>query len=385
VGIVAEQLRRQVPGGIGTYARALLGALGGLARPGAPEAPAAGAASGAGPASGIGAASSAGAASGIEFSVVRSRSLSDHGPDPFPVRGPVLPSTLVTRLWDRGLLRVDGDADLLHSVSLAVPPSAVPVTAMVHDLAWRRWPEAYPQRGRVWHEASLRRLAARAASVAVPSSKVAGELAASGVGIGDDRIIVIPEGSDHLPPGDHAAAASLRRRLGVEGEWLLSVSTLEPRKNLSRLIEAYEIARTRLPEPLPLVVVGPHGWGPGLRAAPGVVLAGRVSDAVLRALYEGARALCYVPLDEGFGLPVVEAMAAGAPVLASLAVPSATGAALQVDATDVAAIAEGIVVVTTDEAERTRLVGLGRENAARHTWAEAARAHARWWTEVAGG
>ena len=91
------------------------------------------------------------------------------------------------------------------------------------------------------------------------------------------------------------------------------MSTLEPRKNLDRLVAAYGPVRSVLPEPWPLVVVGPADGGPHWRRRPGVVLAGRAEEAVLSALYASARVVAYVPLAEGFGLPAVEAMSAGAP------------------------------------------------------------------------
>ncbi len=163
-----------------------------------------------------------------------------------------------------------------------------------------------------------------------------------------DAITVIPMGSDHLPPPDLEAASTLLSRLGVHGPFLLSVGTLEPRKNQARLIAAYERVRGLLPEPWPLVMVGPSGWGKQVRPEAGVVLAGLVSPAELSALYAMTRLLAYVPLIEGFGIPPVEAMAFGAPVVAS-PLPSTAGAAFEVDPHDVESIAEGLLRVATDD------------------------------------
>ncbi len=136
------------------------------------------------------------------------------------------------------------------------------------------------------------------------------------------------------------------------------MGTLEPRKNLPRLIEAYGIARRSLPEPWPLVVVGPPGWGPELEPREGVVFTGRVGDGTLASLYARARLLAYVPFEEGFGLPPVEAMHFGTPVVAS-PLPTTGGAALEVDPTRVDDIAEALVEVATDDALRAGLAAVG--------------------------
>ncbi|HET6810364.1 MAG TPA: glycosyltransferase family 1 protein [Acidimicrobiales bacterium] len=354
--VVAEQLRRSVPGGVGTYAHGLLTGL---------------AATGAG-----------------DVSVHASRSpgrddpLSGYG---FPVRASPLPARGLTRAWDIGLIGAPGGFDVVHSVSQAFPSPRrrggrghrPRLTVMVHDLSWRWVPEAFPPRGRRWHEATLARAVARAAALVTPSEEAAASLRKEGAA----RVEVVPEGCDHLPPPDQGGADRLLTALGVAGPFLLSVGTQEPRKNLSRVVEAYGRARTRLPEPWPLVVVGPPGWGPDLPPSPGVVRAGRVDAAVLAALYGRARCLVYVPLVEGFGLPPVEGMAHGAPVVAS-PMPSTGGAALEVDPVDVAAVAEAIVAAAADEEVRRGLVAAGAERAARLTWEACARRHLELWRSL---
>lgn len=377
VAIVAEQLRRRVPGGIGTYVSCLVRALAGLT--GAPR---------------------------LTLIAGRER----HGPTVgeqigdgihIPVSGPRLPTELLTRLWDHGLLGVGAEgrrADVVHATSMGAPrlTSATrgrargggkgPVfTAMVHDLAWRRFPESFPRRGRRWHEDSLHRLARQATAVVVPSEQTAADLAAAAVGWDRAQITVIPEGADHLPPPDGAAAAAALRRLGVRGDYLLTVGTLEPRKNLARLIAAYSAARSFLPETLPLVVVGPAGWGGSIAPTAGVVLAGRLDEPVLSALYASARLVAYVPVTEGFGLPAVEAMLAGAPVVASSGVPSAAQAIPTVDPLDVDAIASALVKAATDDVWRAQLVAAGRRHAGSLSWAETAKRHLAWWTGLRSG
>jgi glycosyltransferase involved in cell wall biosynthesis len=349
--LVAEQLARPAPGGIGTYVRGLVAGLDG----------------------------------GAEVSLVGGRGLA--AVDGAEMVRSRLPGAVLTRAWDHGLVPAPRTGfDVVHGASLAAPPStAAPLAVAVHDLAWRALPEAFPPRGRRWHDAALRRAVERADVLVSPTSSTADRLIEAGA-----RRVEVPVpmyGCDHLPPADDAAAAEVLAGLGVTGPYLLTVGTREPRKNLPRLMEAYGRARPRLPEPWPLVVVGPVGWGGVLlgRGGPplpeGVVLAGEVPGGVLAALYAGARCLAFVPLLEGFGLPAVEAMAAGTPVVAS-PMPSTGEAAWVVDPLDIGAIATALVGAATDDRRRAELAEAGRDRARPFTWVAAAAAHLDLWKSL---
>jgi glycosyltransferase involved in cell wall biosynthesis len=377
VAFVAEQVRGRVPGGIGRFAIELLAGLSTL-DPLPDLTVVAAARSGR-----VG--SDPLASLGFPTQAVGGRLLAGAGSLP---RAESLPDRIVTRLWDRGLLGLRSRFDLVHSVSLAAPPTGpVPLTVMVHDVAWRQVPEAYPPHGLSWHEAALRRAGRRARGVVVPSRAVQSALLRASVELDPACVEVISEGCDHLPPPDGEAARRLLQRLGVTGEYLLTVSTLEPRKNLRRLLAAYRQMRPELPEPWPLLVVGPSGWGLGLEETDGVVMVGKVDDAVLSALYAGARVAVYVPLVEGFGLPAVEALAAGAPLLVSSSVPSVmehASPAAVVDARSTEDIARALGDLATDDARRAELARAGPASVRERTWAAAARRHVDWWAEVAG-
>lgn len=357
--LLAEQLRRPVPGGIGTYVTELARAL-----------------------------ARAGAAGEVPFEVRLRASRPPTGPDPLaalglPLDTAALPGVLLVRAWAAGA-GAGVRAAVVQATSLAAPGGRDPLVVTVHDLAWRRFPDAFPARGRAWHEAALRRAARRAAAFVVPSAPVAADLVASGAGIVAGRVHVVEHGADHLPPADDAAATALLARLGVAGPFLLAVGTLEPRKNLRRLLDAYRAVRGRLPEPWPLVVAGPAGWGPELRHLPaGVLLAGRVGGGELAGLYRRARLLAYVPLSEGFGLPVVEAQQAGLPVVSS-DVPAAGGATWLVDPFDPEGIAAGLLAVAADDGLRRRLTAAGAARAGGLTWATSAARHVALWEALAG-
>ncbi len=331
---MAEQLRRRVPGGIGTYVRGLLGGLATLGQSHVELPPV------------------TLYASRRSVAVARC-ARTPWRPSDDPVISSRLPGPLLTRMWDRALVHAPGGFDLVHAVSVAVPPLARPrpgadasKSSAIHDVAWRHRPEDYPRRGRLWHEAALGRALRRASHFVVPSGAVADDLVKAGAP--DSAVSIIPLGSDILRERDDAGASALLGRLGVGDEFLLSVGTLEPRKNLPRLFEAYGMARGSLPDPWPLVVVGPPGWGPELEHGEGIVFTGRVSDATLASLYARARLLAYVPFEEGFGLPPVEAMQFGTPVVAS-PLPTTGGAALEVDPTRVDDIAQALVQLATDD------------------------------------
>ena len=351
--VLAEQLRRTAPGGIGTYTRGLLQ---GIAEVEEAERP--------------------------EVELLASRPPGGRRRDPlaelgYPIRRSSLPGPVLTRAWDHGLLGAPRDAEVVHAVSLStLEPRRAALVVMVHDLLWRTVPEAYPARGRRWHEEALRRALARADRFVVPTEAVGDELCAEGAR--REAVAVIPMGSDHLPPPDDAAASRRLARLGVGEPFLLSVGTREPRKNQTRLLEAYGRTRDRLPARWPLVLVGPEGWGGSLPTQAGVVETGSVPAAELAALYRRARLLVYVPLVEGFGLPPIEAMALGTPVVAS-PLPSTGGAAFEVDPHDTESIAQGILRVAVDDAVREDLVRHGMDHTSALTWSSIARRHLAVW------
>jgi glycosyltransferase involved in cell wall biosynthesis len=372
--MAVEQLRRAVPGGIGAYARGLLGGIAQCAVDG----------------------------DEIDLSLLASRipgSSFRNGTsrqDPLaqfgrPIRLSHLPSPLLTRAWDHGWVRAPSGFNVVHSVSLATPfsPSSNPVrhVVTVHDVAWRRHPEATTPRGARWHEAALCRARDSEAALLVTSKFVAADLLADGVQ--SERITIVHGGSDHLVAEDPVETEALLLRVGVRGEFLLTVSTLEPRKNLDRLLQAYGLIRAALPEPWPLVIVGPTGWGStlsGPQNQEGVVFTGSVSDAVLTGLYRRARAFAYVPLTEGYGLPPLEAMHNGTPSVIANEVPSVVdledpgpAPARIVDPFEIEDMAAGLTAVLTDETVRADLAVRGAAQARSRTWKTAAHQHIGLW------
>ncbi|HJQ09413.1 MAG TPA: glycosyltransferase family 1 protein [Gemmatimonadaceae bacterium] len=260
----------------------------------------------------------------------------------------------------------DVRAQIYHSPLLRGPlrrgtPSFV---MTVHDLVPIRYPETMPRWHRGYTSLALRQLLKSADRIIAPSQDTANDLMAL-LRVSSEKIRVIPNGVDAFffgaPP-----------QRSVADPYVLFVGTPEPRKNLKRLVEAVRAVRasghvTRL------VVVGAGGWDPGWNADPNFVsVLGRVSDEELHSLYAGARCVALPSLHEGFGLPALEAMAVGTPVVAgrSGALPEITdNAAILVDPYRVDDIANGIVSAIE---QRDRLVPAGRERARQFSWSRAA-------------
>jgi glycosyltransferase involved in cell wall biosynthesis len=274
-------------------------------------------------------------------------------------------SVLRDAVWyPSGLARRARLADVLHCTTFRGPTRArVPTVLTVHDLAILRHPGAFPRWHRLYGATGLRRVL-RAAEAIVAVSEFTKDEVVELLGIPSERIRVIANGVDDVFTADGPRA---------DGDYALAVATLEPRKNLGRVVDAARLAGVQLR------VVGARGWG-GVEPEGWV---GELPDTSLAALYRGARCVLYPSLYEGFGLPVLEAMACGAPVVTSRGTAMeevAGGAAVLVDPLDTASIAEGIA-----EAERRHgeLVSLGVERAAAFTWSAAADAVQALWRELA--
>ncbi len=272
-------------------------------------------------------------------------------------------------LWYPWLARREAarlGADVYHSPLPRGPlrRGRPPFVMTVHDLVSVRWPETMPTWHRCYTSRFIGRMLDAADRIIAPSQDTANDLNAL-LHVPPGKIRVIPNGVDSQFFG---------KPLGVPIEkepYVLFVGTPEPRKNLTRLVWAMKILRERgFGERL--VVVGAGGWGDGVPSAPGIRLVGRVTDGELHALYANAACLALPSLHEGFGLPALEAMAAGTPVVAGRngALPEVTGgAAVLVDPESATAIADGIERAV---AERDRLVPKGRARAREFTWDRAA-------------
>lgn len=255
---------------------------------------------------------------------------------------------------------------------------APPAVVFVHDLAFRFFPDGVPWQQRLYLGRVLPRSLRGAAAVVVPSNATRRDLLDAYPVIDPARVHVVPEGAGHLGTRAAPPPAYLTGR-----RYLLCVSTVEPRKNVARLLEAYAVLRRRVADPPDLVLVGslPY-WGDRKAAAlvsatPGVHHLGHVDDATLLGLYRHALALAFPSLYEGFGLPLLEAMREGVPALIGgrgALLDLAGEAALAVDPLHVEAIAAGLVALVEDAGLREGLAAAGRARAAGYTWARAARA-----------
>ena len=342
VGFVLEQCLSPVPGGTGRYSRELAGALARTAPPGSAV---------------IGVTATHRGRVGVP-------GVPEHRL-PLPRRG-------LVAAWERSAHpRVPGD--VVHAPTpLAPARGARPLVVTVHDAVPWSHPETLTRRGVAWHRAVVGRAARTADLLVVPTRAVADELSRHveltapvqvvGEGVSGDLA---------LPPDVDARAA----RLALPERFLLTVATLEPRKGLAALVRT--LADPAAPR-LPLLCAGQPGWGGQDVAALGASLGvevrvlGRVSDPDLGVLLHRATALVVPSRAEGFGLPLLEGMAAGTPVLTSdvpALVEVAGGAALQVP---LDALLDGLVAVVSDDGLRARLRAAGPVRAAAFSWEDAA-------------
>ena len=256
------------------------------------------------------------------------------------------------------------DADVLHCTTYRGPiRSKLPVVVTVHDIAVFRHPEAFPPWTRTYARRVVPRVLREARLVLAVSEFTASELVEV-LGIPREKIRVVPNAVEapFTPDGPRA-----------KGDYVLTVGTLEPRKNLARTIEATRKLGVELR------VVGASGWGGVEAEGTHVRMLGEVDDAELARQYRGARVVVYPSLYEGFGIPVLEAMAVGTPVVTSRGGATeevAGGAAVLVDPLDVDSIAAGI--------EAAHDGSRGIERAKAYSWDESARLTVEAYREAAG-
>lgn len=291
------------------------------------------------------------------------------------------------RLWTH--VRLSLEMALHRPDVLFIPAHVVPLVhprasvATVHDLGHIYHPEAYPAPTLKYLTWSTRHNVRAAAHLLADSEATKADIVRH-FGVDAASITVVYPGvSAHFAPEWEAAdLAAVKSHYGIDGPYVLYVGTLQPRKNVERLIEAFALAKRAAGFSERLVLTGRKGWLPGgilralERAGETVTMAGYVPDTDLAGLYAGATAFVLPSLFEGFGMPVVEAMASGTPVIASNAgsLPEVVGeAGLLFDPTDVEALAEALVRLCEDGDLRARLRERGLRRAGQFTWETAAR------------
>jgi glycosyltransferase involved in cell wall biosynthesis len=266
--------------------------------------------------------------------------------------------------------RATGPVDVIHATGVAMPPPSAPIVLTGHDLAFLRFPDRFTRHGLRFFNDALRLAKRDAALVLCVSTATLDDYAAEG--FERSRLRLVPHGVRPVAVSDDDVAG-VRSTFELGGPYVLSVGTLEPRKNLPGLLEAFAALERR---DLTLVVAGPAGWGEALeplaaRLGDRVRLTGFVSEAQKAALYKGAAVFCYPSFWEGFGLPVLEAMAQGCPVVTSAGTATeetAGGAAVLVDPHDTAALTAALARVLDDEAHAGALRGRGLARARECTW-----------------
>ncbi|MFN6120991.1 MAG: glycosyltransferase family 4 protein [Actinomycetes bacterium] len=297
-----------------------------------------------------------------------------------PIAAPWLYQTWLRLGWPK-VERATGPVDVTHATGLVPCPTDAPLVVTLHDLAFLHNPGHFTKHGVRTFRASLERIKRDAAMVLCSSQATLDDV--SFAGIDDDRLRLVPLGVDVRRVED-SEIARVRALFDLPERYLLFVGTLEPRKNLRGLAAAVAL----LDEPLPLIVAGADGWGDldiddGVRSRIDIRFLGFVPSDDLDPLYAGALVFCYPSQREGYGLPVLEAMAQGVPVVTSTGTATeetAGSAAVLVRPHEPADIARGI---TEAIARRTELSAKGLARARKRSWSATAALTAQVYRDLA--
>jgi len=313
----------------------------------------------------------------------RSQPPSDFRPS-IEVKKLLLPRPLLYEAWSRSpfpRLDISGH-DLVHSTTIIPPPATdLPLVVNVHDLAFRRFPDRFPQRARRLFERSWKRVLERADAVLCPSAATSADLLAAG--LDTERLHLVPLGHDPQVVTQETALQA-RQRFGIAGDFILAAGTLEPRKNIPTLIEAF--LRIAPHTDAQLVLAGPTGWGLTPEALlesvddslkTRITVTGEITTTELAALYTEATVFCYPSLLEGFGLPVLEAMSYRTPVVTSKGTSTeevAGDAAVTVNPHSAQEISETLQFLLSDTTAARQIADGGYERSKMFRWDKAATA-----------
>ncbi|MFN8522143.1 MAG: glycosyltransferase family 1 protein [Chloroflexota bacterium] len=334
----------------------------------------------------------------IRYVLLHARPDGDVGdlPNASNVRTVVAPlrQRLLDIVWHRARLPVPvdlltGRLDVFHAPNFVLPPVRAARTVLtIHDLAYLLHPECAHPNLRAYLGRAVPYSAKRADYIVADSENTRSDVI-SMLGVDPDRIGVVPGGVEprFAPIADPAALGRARTAVGLDDStpFILFVGTIEPRKNLTALIQAFNNMKARTGLPHRLVLAGRRGWladdiyaaATRSRWSAHITFPSFVADDDLSGLYSAAEIFAYPSLYEGFGLPVLEAMACGTPVVCSntSSLPEAAGdAAVLVSPHDVDGLSDALAALTSDTALRARHRGLGLAQAARFTWQSAAEA-----------